>query len=236
MIEARGAPPPVRILVVDDDAVVRELLRRTFERAGLAVDEVADGAAAVNRVASAAPDLVVLDISLPGLDGLQVLGRLRGSGAQVPVILLTGRGDEADRIMGLNLGADDYVVKPFSLGELVARVQALLRRSRQGAGPGGTMAFGDLQIDLGAREVRVRGVEVPLKRREFDLLACLARAPRQVLSRERLLELAWGSSDEWQSPATVTEHVHRLRQAIEDDPAHPRRIVTAHGVGYRFEP
>jgi DNA-binding response OmpR family regulator len=177
---------------------------------------------------------VVLDLMLPSMDGLTVLRRIRGM-ATTPVILLTALGDEADRVLGLELGADDYVVKPFSPRELTARVASVLRR----AGPATSAAsrqFDGLQIDEVAREVPRDGRLVELTRREFDLLACLTRSPRRVFTRGQLLEQVWDSSPEWQDPATVTVHVGHLRQKIEDDPARPRRIVTVRGVGYRFEP
>ncbi len=180
---------------------------------------------------------------LPGRDGLDILGDLRRT-SDVPVILLTARGEEADRVVGLKLGADDYVVKPFSAAELSARVQSVLRRSQPAAAPasspaargGRSLAFDGLQIDLDTREVSVKGEAVEITAREFDLLAFLAASPRQVFSRQQLLEQVWDSSSDWQSDATVTEHVRRLRRKIEDDPDQPRWVTTARGVGYRFEP
>jgi DNA-binding response OmpR family regulator len=222
------------VLIVDDAEQVRDLLARALERDGFAVEQAADGEEALSAVASRPPALVILDVNLPKLDGLQVLGRLKRAG-DVPVILLTGRGEEPDRIAGLDLGADDYVVKPFSPGEVVARVRAVLRRNPRPA-PGSRLEFPDLVIDLEQREVLVDGDVVDLTRREFDLLAYLASSPGQVFSREQLLQQVWGSSSSWQSDATVTEHVRRLRRKIEDDPDNPRWIATVRGVGYRFEP
>jgi DNA-binding response OmpR family regulator len=222
------------VLIVDDAEQVRDLLARALERDGFAVEQAADGEEALSAVASRPPALVILDVNLPKLDGLQVLGRLKRA-CDVPVILLTGRGEEPDRIAGLDLGADDYVVKPFSPGEVVARVRAVLRRNRRAA-PGSRLEFPDLVIDLEQREVLVDGDVVDLTRREFDLLAYLASSPGQVFSREQLLQQVWGSSSDWQSATTVTEHVRRLRQRVEPDPDHPRRLLSVRGVGYRFHP
>ena len=224
------------ILVVDDDVELRSIVRSALERDGFLVDEAADGAVALTKIATLAPELVVLDLCLPSVGGLEVL-RTLSAGAEVPppVIALTGLGDEADRIVGLELGADDYMVKPFSPRELVARVRSVLRRAR-GTTPTTALEFGDLEIDVATREVRVRGEAVALRRREFDLLEFLCASPRRVFSRDQLLVNVWQSDPDWQNPATVGEHVHRLRAKIEDDPARPRRIVTVRGVGYRFEP
>jgi len=173
-------------------------------------------------------------VMLPGMDGFEVLRRLRVH-SSVPVLMLTGRGEESDRIVGLELGADDYVVKPFSPRELVARVRSVLRRTR-GTQAAGRLEFGDLELDLTTREAWVRGDLVELRRREFDLLAFLCASPRQVFTRDQLLLYVWEVEPEWQGAATVSEHVHRLRAKIEIDPARPSRIVTVRGVGYRFEP
>jgi len=163
-----------------------------------------------------------------------VLRRVRSHDA-VPVIVLTGLGEETDRVVGLELGADDYMVKPFSTRELVARVRSVLRRTNQ-APATDRLEFDGLTVDLSSRDVLVRGVPVELRRLEFDLLAFLASSPRQVFAREQLLDYVWHSAPDWQGAATVSEHVHRLRAKIEDDPSRPRRIVTVRGVGYRFEP
>lgn len=226
-----------QVLVVDDEPMVREVVVRYLERDGVRVHEVGDGDAALAWLGSNRPDLVVLDIMLPGTDGLAVLRRIRADG-DVPVVLLTARTDEVDRVVGLELGADDYVVKPFSPRELAARVRNMLRRASAAPPPPAAAAldFGALRVDPGAREVAVDGAVVPLTPKEFDLLHVLARSPRQVFSRSQLLELVWESSPDFQDPATVTVHVGRLRQKLEPDPDHPRWIVTAWGVGYRFEP
>jgi two-component system phosphate regulon response regulator PhoB len=176
----------------------------------------------------------VLDLGLPKVRGLDVLRQVRADTA-VPVIVLSGRSDEADRIIGLELGADDYVVKPFSPRELVARVRSVLRRSRS-AGLPSTLSFPGLDLDLSTREVRVRDHTVELRRREFDLLAFLCASPRQVFTREQLLRNVWDSEPEWQGIGTVSEHVHRLRAKVEIDPAKPCHILTVRGVGYRFVP
>ncbi len=222
------------ILVVDDDVDLRAIVRDALEREGFAVDEAGDGATALTKVSALGPELVVLDLHLPEVRGLDVLRGIRTSGT-TPVIVLSGLGQEADRIVGLELGADDYMVKPFSPRELVARVRSVLRRADT-RNIGTTLEFGDLHIDLMTREVRVHGEAVELRRREFDLLAFMSAAPRQVFSREQLLVNVWHSAPEWQGDATVAEHVHRLRAKIERDPRRPERIVTVRGVGYRFEP
>ena len=223
-----------RVLVVDDDEAVRVLLTRYLEMEGFDVEPVADGESALNVIATSAPDLVLLDLMLPAQDGLDVLTRLRRS-SDVPVILLTARGSEADRILGLKMGADDYVVKPFSPGELTARIVSVLRRTRNSA-PQSVLAFDGLVLDLGTREVTAGNLVVSTTAREFDLLAFLAASPRQVFSRQQLLANVWDSSEEWQDPDTVTEHIRRIRRRIEPDPDHPRWIKTVRGVGYRFDP
>ena len=225
-----------RILVVDDDAQVRSLLRRVLVAEGFEV-ELADDAPSSVRDLAARHDLVLLDISLPAEDGRDVLARIREH-SDMPVIMLTGAGTETDRIVGLKLGADDYVTKPFSPGELVARIESVLRRSSRAkpSEPASQLRFDDLVIDLQSREVWVGGSKVALKAKEFDLLAFLAQSPRQVFTREQLLDHVWSSSPDWQDDATVTEHVRRVRRQIETDPQHPRWLVTVRGVGYRFEP
>jgi DNA-binding response OmpR family regulator len=232
-----GAAPhlrePDRVLVVDDDEVVRSLVRDGLEREGFAVRDVGDGASALAELAGDAPSLVILDVNLPERGGFEVLSAIR-SASRVPVILLTGRVSEIDRVLGLELGADDYVVKPFSTRELAARVRAVLRRSNSEADNG--LDFGDLALDVAAREVRVRGEIVELTAREFDLLAFLARSPRRVFSHAELLVEVWNSSSDWQDPATVTEHVRRIRAKIEQDREHPRWIRTVRAAGYAFEP
>jgi DNA-binding response OmpR family regulator len=223
-----------KVLVVDDDESVRVLLTRYLEMEGFEVDEVSDGGGALAAIAATNPDLVLLDLMLPAHDGLDILTRLRRD-SEVPVILLTARGSEADRILGLKLGADDYVVKPFSPGELTARINSVLRRTRNAA-PQQVLQFEGLSLDLATREVTVGNLMVSTTAREFDLLAFLASSPRQVFTRQQLLENVWDSSGEWQDPDTVTEHIRRIRRRIEADPDHPRWIKTVRGVGYRFDP
>ncbi len=225
---------PLRVLVVDDEPMVREVVTAYLERDGFVVAAVADGRAALDALATSAPDLVVLDVMLPEVDGLDVLHRLRRH-SEVPVILLTARAEEPDRVLGLELGADDYVVKPFSPRELAARVRSVLRRARPGP-PSTRVEYGDLIVDGATREVSIGGAPVELTPKEFDLIAHLAANPRQVFSRGQLLEQVWDSSSEYQDPSTVTVHVRRLRQKIEDDPSHPRWLQTVWGVGYKFEP
>lgn len=228
---------PTRILVVDDDANVAEVVSRYLAREGFAVEVVGDGRLAVDRALAEPPDLVVLDLMLPGLDGLEVCRRLRAL-APVPVIMLTARGEESDRVVGLELGADDYVAKPFSPKELVARVRAVLRRARGPLAPppaGQPLVFddGDLHVDVAAREATIAGQVVPLTAREFELLAFLVRHPRQAFRREELLNHVWGTR--YGDTSTITVHVRRLREKIEADPSNPLRIATVWGVGYRWE-
>ena len=248
-LEAHSAPCAGRILLVDDVAEVRLLARTALERRGFDVSEANDGETALALVWSGTVDLVVLDVNLPRMSGLAVLVRIRQDAA-VPVILLTGLQDEADRVLGLELGADDYVVKPFSPVELGARVASVLRRSGSGEARLGsghhptahppqtetTVPAATIVVRLSERQVLVAGSEVDLTPKEFDLLACLASAPRRVFSRAALLEHVWESSLDWQDPATVTEHVRRLRRKIEADPENPCWIQTVRGVGYRFDP
>lgn len=225
-----------RVLVVDDDRTVSDVVCRYLEHAGYQVDHVGDGAAALAAVARQPPHLVVLDLMLPVLDGLEVCRRLRERPDGVPIVMLTARGDEADRILGLQLGADDYLSKPFSPRELVLRVHSVLRRT--GGDPVGTPAEvlrdAGLELEIGSRVARLHGHELTLTLREFDLLAHLMRHPARAFRRAELLDRVWGWSFGDQS--TVTVHVRRLREKIEADPANPRRIVTVWGVGYRYEP
>ena len=221
------------VLVVDDEPTVRDVVVRYLERAGYRALAAADGDEALTAITETPPDLVVLDVMLPGIDGFDLLTRLRRSG-EVPVIMLTARAAEPDRVQGLVLGADDYVVKPFSPRELVARVHTVLRRASPGPAP--RLEFDDLVIDGATREVFVDGEPVELAPKEFDLLHFLAASPREVFSRARILEAVWDSSAAYQDPSTVTVHMRRLRQKLEADPDDPRRLVTVWGVGYRFEP
>jgi DNA-binding response OmpR family regulator len=227
---------PTRVLVVEDDRTVAEVVTRYLEREGYAVESVGDGQEALARADAQLPDLVVLDIMLPGLDGLEVCRRLR-SRAPIPVVMLTARGSEEDKVLGLELGADDYVSKPFSPRELTARVKAVLRRAGSPLDDldrAGSLEFDELRIDLGAREARVRDELATLTAREFELLAFLARNPRQVFRRDELLEHVWGYT--YGDTSTVTVHIRRLREKIEENPSEPRRIITVWGVGYRFDP
>jgi two-component system, OmpR family, phosphate regulon response regulator PhoB len=226
-----------RILVVDDDQGVRTMVSWQLEADGFAVTEAGDGAAALAEIEHSRPDLVVLDLSLPGVGGLDVLRRVReaeGAAVPLPVIVLSGRSGETDRIIGLDLGADDYLVKPFSPGELAARVRSLLRRSRAGAVP--APPADGLWVDENSRDVTLDGCPVDLTAKEFDLLAFLARHPRQVFTRAQLLEHVWGSAKGWQGEATVTEHVHRLRHKLGARGDGRPIVQTVRGVGYRMEP
>lgn len=226
-----------RVLVVDDEPMVREVVVAYLEREGFQVDEAANGRHALKQIQAAPPDLVVLDVMLPEVDGFSVLTELR-RGGDIPVILLTARSEEPDRVLGLELGADDYVIKPFSPRELAARVRSVLRRSGSSklTPEPEILEFPGLTIDEQAREVVVDGAPVEMTPKEFDLIAFLARSPRQVFSRGQLLEQVWDSSADWQDPSTVTVHVRRLRRKIEQDPENPRWITTVWGVGYKFEP
>ncbi|MET9887797.1 response regulator transcription factor [Streptomyces sp. NPDC006430] len=230
------------VLVVDDDPTVSEVVAGYLDRAGFAVRRAADGPAALRAAEAHRPDLVVLDLMLPGMDGLEVCRRLRaraGDAAQgdtppVPVIMLTARGDEDDRILGLEVGADDYVTKPFSPRELVLRVQSVLRRAVRVPPAGGTrLVAAGLTLDPAARRVSKEGRELALTLREFDLLLYFLRHPGQVCDRERLMREVWGW--DFGDLSTVTVHVRRLRGKIEDDPASPRLIQTVWGAGYRFD-
>jgi DNA-binding response OmpR family regulator len=224
---------PSRVLVVDDDVEVRNVVRMALERLGCSVVDADSGQKALRIVEGSAIDLIVLDLGLPDMSGVEVLGRIRAD-SDVPVIVLTARSSEPDRVLGLTLGADDYVAKPFSPRELAARVEAVLRRTRGGRRT--TLEYGDLAIDLASHEVRVDGAVVGLTAREFELLRFLAESPRQVFTKAQLLNRVWNSAPGWQTEATVSEHVHRVRRKIEVDPKHPRRLVTVRGTGYRFDP
>jgi DNA-binding response OmpR family regulator len=224
------------ILVVDDEPSISEVVSIYLRRAGYQVVIARDGQAALEALEKQAPDLVVLDLMLPKVDGLEITRRLRAEG-DTPIIMLTARRGETDRILGLEMGADDYVVKPFSPQELVSRVRAVLRRTL-GTTPTSTeqpLTFGDLRIDPKMRVVEVNGEETSLTAKEFDLLWVLARHPRQVFNRDQLLDLVWGVT-EYIDPNTVTVHVRRLREKIELDPSNPRHVQTVWGVGYKFEP
>ena len=227
-----------KILVVEDEPSVGEVLQLYLRRAGFTVTLVQDGQKAFEQLESQLPALVILDLMLPGMDGWEITRRLRArQGGNVPIIMLTARGQEIDRIAGLELGADDYVVKPFSPQELVSRVRAVLRRTQLPAEGENeqSLQFGDLSIDPQTRLVKVKSEEKSLTAREFDLLYLLAQHPRQVFTRDELLERVWGEAD-YIDPGTVTVHIRRLRAKIESDPSDPRHLQTVWGVGYRFEP
>ena len=225
------------ILVVDDEPTIAEVVARYLERAGYETRTAADGPSAVAAATAVRPDLVVLDIMLPGFDGLEVMRRVHADlEGRVAVILLTAKGEESDRVVGLSRGADDYVVKPFSPAELVARVDAVMRRT---AGDDDDarekLAFGELVIESAGRTVRMEGHDVELTQREFDLLMFLARNPGQVFSREQLMDRVWQFAF-YTDTTTVTVHIRRLRAKLERDPSDPRWIQTVWGVGYRFRP
>jgi DNA-binding response OmpR family regulator len=226
---------PIRVLVAEDDVDLQGFLRETLEAEGMQVQTTADGAGTLLAVGADPPDIVLLDLDLPDLDGLEVLSAVRRRG-ELPVIVLTGRRLEEDRVAGLERGADDYVLKPFSARELIARIRTVLRRADHGLGTtaADVLTHEGLVIDRTAREVLVEGKKVELTKREFDLLAFLAAHPRRVFSRQELLSEVWGSSEDWQVPATVTEHVRRVRLKLETDPTNPKWIHNVRGVGYRF--
>jgi len=224
-----------RVLVVDDQPIVREVLSRYLARDGYAVDTAEDGQAALEAFEKERPDLVLLDLMLPRLDGTEVFTRIRER-SDTPVIMLTAKGKEADRIVGLEIGADDYVTKPFSPREVVARVRSVLRRAgRRNSDNRGPLVFGDLEIDPRSREVRSEGRRVSLTPKEFDVLELLASNAGSVFTRLQLLDELWDFAFDG-DPSTVTVHIRRLREKIEPDPSQPRRLVTVWGVGYRFDP
>jgi two-component system response regulator ResD len=237
MVAVVNARTDAHVLVVEDDPTVRDVVVRYLEREGLVVDAVGDGETALARANDRWPDLVVLDLMLPRIDGFEVCRRLRAQGP-VPVIMLTARGDEDDRVLGLELGADDYVAKPFSPRELTARVKAVLRRANGPVSPIDDMPAcietGDLRIDVVAREVFVREERLTLTAREFDLLVFVASRPRRAFRRDELLEHVWGYT--YGDTSTVTVHVRRIREKIEADPSEPNHLVTVWGVGYRWDP
>lgn len=225
---------PIRILVVDDDPDARWLAAEALTEHGFIVSEAGDGAQVELSVENERPHLVVLDLGLPGIGGLEILKRLRSKG-DLPIIVLTARSAQSDRVVGLELGADDYIVKPFDPRELVARVNAVLRRGRIGP-QSNKLDYDGLVIDLISRDVIRSGELMDLPAKEFDLLVFLAQSPRQVFSREQILAGVWNSTDHWQGAATVNEHIHRLRRKLEFDSKSPRWISTVRGVGYRFCP
>jgi DNA-binding response OmpR family regulator len=223
------------ILLIEDEPSIREVVTLYLERAGYQVRSIADGNAAIKELERNPPDLVLLDLMLPGVDGYEITEWLR-SFSEIPLIMLTARRETTDRIAGLEMGADDYVVKPFSPQELVSRVRAVLRRSRgvrSSAGP--PIKHGEIQIDPTTRIVLVKDEEKSLTVKEFDILWELASHPRQVLTRLQLLDRIWGHS-EYIDPSTVTVFMRRIRDKIEDDPSDPKHLITVWGVGYRFDP
>jgi two-component system, OmpR family, alkaline phosphatase synthesis response regulator PhoP len=224
---------PLRILVVDDDENLRRLVAAYLEREGYEMSEAGDGEAALRELQKLGPDLVILDVMLPGLDGFEVARRIKAS-RDLPILMLTARGDEADVLAGFDAGVDDYLAKPFSPKVLVARVRAILRRSGLEQEAGDTVVVGDMVIDLRAREVRVAGRPLDLTSTEFDLLRTLAGHPGWVYSREELLETVWGYSFVGES-RVVDVHVANLRKKIGEDPADPRYLRTVRGAGYKLQ-
>jgi DNA-binding response OmpR family regulator len=220
------------VLVVDDEPIVREVVVRYLAREGHQTLEAADGNAARDLIAASDLDLVVLDVMLPGTDGLELCRWIRGR-SELPVIMLTARGEEADRIVGLELGADDYVTKPFSPRELAARVRSVLRRTVSNGASVETLEFGDVELERETREARKAGTQIRLTAKEFDLLWFLASHPRRVFSRDQLMASVWGYTAALDT-GTVTVHVRRLREKIEDDPSQPRYLQTVWGIGYRL--
>ncbi|MBV6450736.1 MAG: Transcriptional regulatory protein SrrA [Anaerolineales bacterium] len=232
-----GAMNAKTILVVEDEASIAEVVTLYLKRAGYTVQTASDGRKAMNVFERGQIDFVILDLMLPEVDGLALTRWLRDR-SDVPIIMLTARREEADRIAGLESGADDYVVKPFSPQELVSRVRAVMRRlgrEQTEVGNERSLSFENLSIDPRSRTVKVKDAEVELTAKEFDMLYLLARHPKQVFTREQLLERVWGGS-QYIDPGTVTVHVRRLREKIEDDASKPARLLTVWGVGYKFEP
>ena len=225
------------ILVVEDEASIAEVVSLYLKRAGYSVQIASDGRQAMNVFQRQNPDFVILDLMLPEVDGLSLTRWLRDR-SNVPIIMLTARREEIDRIAGLEMGADDYVVKPFSPQELVSRVRAVMRRlgrEQAEAEPERALSFNGLIIDPLSRVVKVQETEVELTAKEFDMLYLLAQHPKQVFTREQLLDRVWGGA-QYIDPGTVTVHVRRLREKLESDPSHPTRLLTVWGVGYKFEP
>lgn len=231
------------ILVVEDEPSIAEVVGLYLQRAGYQVRTAADGKIAMTALENEIPDLVILDLMLPEIDGLSLTRWLRER-SDVPIIMLTARREEIDRIAGLEMGADDYVVKPFSPQELVSRVRAVMRRlkrasaSQDGQAPASTkrpLTYGELVIDAPSRTVTISGKDIPLTAKEFDMLYLLAQHPKQVYTREQLLDRVWGGA-EYIDPGTVTVHIRRVREKVETNPSNPTRLLTVWGVGYKFEP
>jgi DNA-binding response OmpR family regulator len=221
------------VLVIDDDESLRDTIGLMLENEGYKPVLVADGATGLEQALSLRPCLVLVDLRMPGLNGVEVCKRLRAAGSKVPVIVLSAVGDELDKVLLLEIGADDYVVKPFGMRELLARIRALLRRTTQGAHT--VLSFSGVEVDLEARQVRRAGADVHMTRAEFNLLAFFLQNPNRALSRDVLLNSVWGY-ESFPSTRTVDAHVVRLRQKLEPDPEAPRHFLTLHGVGYRFLP
>jgi len=234
LMTAEARPTTTTVLVVDDEPIVRDVVVRYLRHAGYRTLEAGDGEEAWRLIVEAEPSIVVLDLMLPGMDGL-ALCRLIRERSQLPVIMLTARGDEADRIVGLELGADDYIAKPFSPRELTARVRSVLRRSRAVATTSERLTLGDVELDAETRDVLKAGRPVRLTAKEFDLLWFLASHPRRVFSRDQLMDRVWGYDASFDT-GTVTVHIRRLREKIEDEPSRPRHLETVWGVGYRLIP
>ena len=224
-----------RLLVVEDDPAVRLSLRVAFERQGFAVDEAAGAAAGLAQARRQRPDALILDLMLPDMDGIELFRTLRDEDRELPVVMLTARGDEVDRVVGLEMGADDYVTKPFSPRELIARVRAVLRRSARGADEGDEWRFGELVIRPRGREVALAGRPVALTRTEFDLLAYLAARPGRVATRDELVQAVWGYVTEGES-RLLDSHIRHLRAKIEPQPRAPRHLLTVRDVGYKWNP
>jgi DNA-binding response OmpR family regulator len=224
-----------RVLVVDDDPDVRMMITDLLADEGFKAESADTADGALSKLREHPADVVLLDVSMPSMSGLDLMSEIRKH-SEVPIIFVTGKGGETDRVLGLRMGADDYIVKPFSSPELIARIHSVLRRSHREPTGEQRLEFGDLSIDLQTREIELKGDVIDTTAKEFDLLVFLAQAPRRVFSREQILKAVWDSSGNWQDAATVTEHVRRLRKKIESNPDEPRWLRTVRGVGYRFEP
>jgi len=224
---------PQQILVIDDDESLRDTIGLLLENEGFKPFLVADGASGLEQAFALKPALILVDLRMPGLSGIEVCKRLRGAGSKIPVIVLSALGDEIDKVLLLEIGADDYVVKPFGTRELLARIRALLRRTSQGSDA--VLSFADVEVDLDQRVVRRAGAETRMTRAEFNLLAFFLQNPGKALSRDVILNSVWGY-DSFPNTRTVDAHVVRLRQKLEAEPEVPRHFLTMHGVGYRFLP
>jgi DNA-binding response OmpR family regulator len=224
-----------KILIVDDEETIREVVRRYLEREGYSVTEAADGYEALDQIRSISPDLIILDLMLPGIDGLSLTQHIRQD-RQIPILMLTAKGEASDRIRGLDLGADDYVAKPFSPQEVILRVRAILRRTSKEpqVGIGKELRFKDLMIDPISRTVSLGDKTITLTAKEFDLIYFFGRNPRQAFSRAQLLENVW-NDELYTDPSTVTVHIRRLREKIERNPSNPKYLLTVWGIGYKFE-